>query len=80
MHEIKELQRQRLSIRAISRLTGYDWKTIYEYLIKPEGRCVDRGRCRQASWIGPFKPYLEERLKAGVWNAQVLLREPRARG
>jgi transposase len=30
--------------------------------------------------LDAFKPYIEERLKAGVWNAQVLLRELRARG
>jgi hypothetical protein len=32
------------------------------------------------SKLDAFKPYIEERLKAGVWNAQVLLRELRARG
>jgi hypothetical protein len=29
--------------------------------------------------LEPFKPYLKERLKAGVWNAQVLMRELRER-
>ena len=32
------------------------------------------------SKLDAFKPYIEERLKAGVWNAPVLLRELRARG
>ena len=31
------------------------------------------------SKLEPFKPYLKERLQAGVWNAQVLLRELRER-
>ena len=33
-----------------------------------------------ASKLDAFKPYIEERMKAGVWNAQVLLRDMRARG
>ena len=33
--EIEELKRQGLSIRAISRLTGYDRKTIRKYLVQP---------------------------------------------
>ena len=33
MQEIEELKRQGLSIRAISRLTGYDRKTISRYLL-----------------------------------------------
>jgi transposase len=31
------------------------------------------------SKLEPFKPYLKERLQAGVWNAQVLLRDLRER-
>jgi transposase len=30
--------------------------------------------------VGPFKPHIDERLAAGVWNAVVLLRELRAEG
>ena len=37
VQEIEELKRQGLSIRAISRLTGYDRKTVRKYLIRPEG-------------------------------------------
>ena len=36
-------------------------------------------RPAQPSKLDAFKPYLEERLHAGVWNAQVLLRELRER-
>jgi transposase len=34
--ELKRHKRQGLSIRAISRLTGYDRKSIRKYLIQPE--------------------------------------------
>ena len=70
--EIKELKREGLSIRAISRLTGYDRKTISRYLLAPGGRPVYGPRPVQMGKLEPFKQYLKERLKAGVWNAQVL--------
>jgi transposase len=74
--EINELKRSGMSIVAISNLTGYDRKTIRKYLLAP-GQPVYPARPVKASKLEPFKPYLEERLKAGVWNAQVLLRELR---
>jgi len=80
VQDIEELKRQGLSIRAISRLTGYDPKTIRKYLIQPESTPAYGPRPAGPSKLDQFKPYLEERLKAGVWNAQVLLRELRARG
>ena len=46
MHEIEELKRQGLSIRAISRLTGFDRKTIRKYLDQPEAAPISRdGTC-----------------------------------
>jgi len=80
MQDIEELKRLGLSIRAISQLTGYDRKTIRKYLIRPESAPVYGPRPAAASKLDAFKPYVDERLKAGVWNAQVLLRELRARG
>ena len=77
--EINELKREGLSIRAISRLTGYDRKTISRYLLAPTGRPVYGPRPAAVGKLEPFKPYLKERLQAGVWNAQVLLRELRER-
>ena len=79
VEEISELKREGLSIRAISRLTGYGRKTIRKYLLAPAGRPVYGPRPAAASKLEPFKPYLKERLQAGVWNAQVLLRELRER-
>ena len=41
-------------------------------------RSTGRGEGKPSK-LDAFKPYLEERLRAGVWNAQVLLRELRER-
>src|SRR3989442_1336724 len=79
VQEIKELQRQGMSIQAISQLTGWDRKTIRKYLLEPAGVPVYGPRRAQASKLDPFKPYLEERMRAGGWNARVLLRELRER-
>ncbi|HZU28808.1 MAG TPA: IS21 family transposase [Bryobacteraceae bacterium] len=80
MQSIEQLKREGLSIQAIGELTGYDRKTIRKYLLKPDGAPAYRPRAPQAGKLEMFKPYLQERLKAGVWNACVLLRELRQRG
>jgi transposase len=79
VQEIEGLKRQGLSIQAISELTGYDRKTVRKYLVLPDGIPAYRRREPQASKLDVFKPYLRERLAAGVWNARVLLRELRER-
>jgi len=64
-----------MSIQAISELTGWDRKTIRKYM-QAAGVVPEYGpRAAQPSKRDAFKPYLEERLRAGVWNARVLLRE-----
>lgn len=79
MSDIKELKQLGMSIQAIGALTGHDRKTVRRYLVA--GACLDYGpRAPRPSKLDPFKPYLEERRKAGVWNAVVLLRELRERG
>jgi transposase len=80
VQEIEELKRQGLSIQAISQLLGFDRKTIRKYLLKSDGTPAYGPRAARPSKLDAFKPYIEERQKAGVWNAQVLLRELRARG
>ena len=80
MHELGEMRQMGLSVSAISELTGYDRKTVRKYLLDPEGVPGYGPRPPQPSKLDPHKPYLEDRLKAGVWNAQVLLRELRQRG
>jgi transposase len=75
VQELKELQWQGMSIQAISKLTGWDRKTIRKY-VQAAGLAPEYGpRLAQPSKLDAFKPYLEERLRAGVWNARVLLRE-----
>ena len=61
-------------------MTGFDRKTVRKSLRAPEGTPVCRARPRRASKLDPCKPYPEERLRAGVWNAPVLWRELRQRG
>ena len=80
VEDVNQLKREGLSIRAISRLSGYDRKTISRYLLEPTARPVYGPRPTPESKLEAFKPYLKERLQAGVWNGQVLLREVRERG
>ena len=80
VQDINELKRDGLSIHAISELTGMDRKTIRKYLLDPTARPAYGPRTASTtSKLETFKPYLEDRLQAGVWNARVLLRELRER-
>ena len=79
MNDFAELKREGLSIQAISSVTGFDRKTVRKYLLKPDVNPAYGPRPSAAGKLDAFKPYLEERLKAGVWNAAVLLRELKAR-
>jgi hypothetical protein len=52
--------------------------SVYEsvvrtYVIQPDGVPVYGPRANQPGKLEPFKPYLDEQMRAGVWNAQVLL-------
>ena len=80
VHELEEMKQMGLSVLAISEVTGYDRKTVRKYLLEPEGLPSYGPRVSPPSKLDPHKPYLEDRLTAGVWNAQVLLRELRQRG
>lgn len=56
-------------------------KTIRKYLGKEPGTAPTYGpRAPRPSKLDGYKPYLDERLQVGVWNAVVLLRELRERG
>jgi len=67
-------------VQAISVFTGHDRKTIRKYLAQEPGTRPAYGpRAPRPSKLDKFKPYLEERRQAGVWNAAVLLRELRER-
>lgn len=80
MQDIHELKRQGLSVSAISALTGFDRKTVRKYLEAPSRAPQYGPRAPRPSKLNPFRPYITERLRAGVWNARVLLRELRERG
>jgi transposase len=80
VQEIEGLKRQGLSIQAISKLTGYDRKTVRKYLLAPDGVPTYGRRKAEPGKLDPFKTYLNERLQAGVWNACVLMRELREHG
>ena len=58
VQEIEELKRQGLSIRAISRLIGYDRKTISKYLANPEGVPAYGPREKKPSKLEAFHVYL----------------------
>jgi transposase len=61
MQELKELQRQGMSIQAISKLTGWDRKTIRKY-VQAAGLAPEYGpRSASPSKLDAFKAYLEER-------------------
>jgi transposase len=80
VHDLEEMKQMGLSVTAISEMTGHDHKTVLKYLREPEGLPSYGPRDPQPSKLDLHKPYLEDRMKAGVWNAQVLLREIRGRG
>jgi transposase len=65
VEEISELKRQGLSIRAISRLTGYNRRTIKKYLQTPTSRPVYGPRGEPESKLEPFKSYIQGRLQSG---------------
>jgi transposase len=77
--DILELKRQGLTVTQISTVTGFSRPTVRRYLQNP-ATPVYGPRVVQPSKLDPFKPYIEERLRAGVWNAVVLLRELKERG
>jgi len=79
VNEIEEMRRAGLSVSDISRQTGYDRKTVRRYLERPE--VPEYGpRERRSGPLDNYKGYVDERLKAGVWNGVVLLSELRGRG
>ncbi|HXG48825.1 MAG TPA: hypothetical protein VNO52_14470 [Methylomirabilota bacterium] len=80
MNDLAEMKREGLSVQAICELTGYDPKTVRKYLLKPEAAPRYAARLEPPGKLDEFKPYLTERLKAGVWNARVLLRELKQHG
>jgi transposase len=79
VNEIGELKRQGLSISQIAAHTGFSRRTIRKYLNQP-GIPRYRPRAPRPTKLDPFQAFLEQRLRAGVWNARVLLRELQEQG
>lgn len=79
MNEIIELKRQGLSVTQISQTTGYSRPTIRKFLKDPQTPHY-KPRQVQPSKLEAFKPYLEQRLSQGAWNATVLLSEIQKQG
>lgn len=79
VQRIVEMRGQGQSIRAIATELGLSRNTVRKYLRAP---CVPRYGPRPlgASKLAPHVAHLEARLKEGVFNGVVLLRELRSRG
>lgn len=77
--EIMRLHADGLSIREISRRLGRSRNTVRKYLRQPT---LPRYGPRPArpSKLDPFKPYLQQRMREGVFNSNRLLHEIRAMG
>jgi len=76
---IRQMRREGLSISEIARKTGRDRKTVRK-VVAGDSRPEYGPRPGKVSKLDPHKPYLEERMKLGVYNAVKLLRELKARG
>lgn len=79
MDEIRTMRQQGLSITDIAEFTGFDRKTVRKWLLQP-GPPRYGPRAARPSKLDPYKPFIDQRLSAGIWNAIVLLRELRQQG
>src|SRR5918997_3944947 len=78
---ILDLARQGLSVSAIARRTGLDRKTIRKYIAKGLEPPAYTPRPPRQTLVGPFEPYLRERLQTfPELSARRLLRDIRALG
>lgn len=77
--EIMHLHAAGLSIRGIARRTGLARNTVRKYLRAPAVPAYGP-RPERPGKLEPFIPYLQQRIAEGVFNANRLLHELRARG
>lgn len=71
---IRELISKGWTIRAISDETGYDPKTIRKYL-KMENAPTEVKRKKRKGKLELYKDYINERIKEGTTNCEVLFDE-----
>ncbi len=74
----RKTKRQGGSIQKISELTGFNPKTIRKFLTQQGQAPVYGPRKPRPSKLDRFQPYIEERLKAGVWSSHRQVRFPHA--
>jgi len=79
VNDILQLKRQGLSISQIAALTGFNRRTVRKYLAQASTPRYGP-RAPRLTKLDPFKPFLNERLQAGVWNAVVLFAQLQERG
>jgi transposase len=79
LNNISELKRQGLSISRISEITTFDRKTIRKYLLETDTP-IYGPRAPRPTMLDPFRPFIRERLAAGVWNGVVLHGELKEKG
>lgn len=79
VNEIAQLKQDGLSLSRISQITGFDRKTIRKYLQATKTPTYPR-RTPRPKLLDAYQEYIDERLRAGVWNGVVLLRELKQRG
>lgn len=77
---IRDLDRKGVSVSEIARQTGRDRKTVRRVLTS-EMPQVERKRAEgRGSKLDPFREYIDQRVKEGCLNGNVLLDEIRKRG
>ncbi|GGJ13531.1 IS21 family transposase [Alicyclobacillus cellulosilyticus] len=87
--EIKQLFAEGVSITELARRFGHDRKTIRNAIfgkkkkgddVSVDTSTLNRGRRVKGSKLEPFKPYVEQRMRIGVLNAERIFREIREQG
>jgi transposase len=76
---IKDLYRQGVSISEIARQTGHDRKTIRVAIQEPLTAATKSRQAKECK-LDAYRAYLEERIEAGVFNAEKLYQEVVALG
>ncbi len=79
MKEMYEMRGEGMSIRGIARELGVSRNSVRKYLRSP-GVPVAKARPRRGSKLDPYKEHIDERLREGLENCVVLMREIRELG
>ena len=79
MKEIYEMHGHGYSARAIARELGLARNTVLKYLTAPE-TIVPKPRALRGSKLDPYTEHIDRRMRGGLENCVVLLREIRSQG